>query len=283
MAQGAGVNARGMPPAGIGKSIATQTPTSGAQQVNSAYHRRVAFPNELGNSTSRQLQNTSSTPMPALIVPVGSTEQHGPHLPLDTDTRIAEAVSQALAARLAGDPRARWLVAPAIAYGASGEHEDFPGTVSIGTPVLAKLVVEFARSACRWASRLVFVNGHGGNVPALREAAGLLRYEARDVAWSPCAVAGSDAHAGHTETSVLLHISPEAVRQNEWAPGNRAPLSELMPAMRLGGVAAVSSLGVLGDPTTASARDGGRIFAGMVDACVQRVGRWEPDAEGMLR
>lgn len=221
--------------------------------------------------------------MPALIIPVGSTEQHGPHLPLDTDTRIAEAVSEAVAARLVGGPDAQWLVAPAIAYGASGEHEGFPGTVSIGTPVLAKLVVEFARSACRWASRLVFVNGHGGNVPALREAVTLLRYEARDVAWSPCTVAGSDAHAGHTETSVLLHISPEAVRQDEWAPGNRAPLSELMPAMRLGGVAAVSSLGVLGDPTTASAEDGGRIFAEMVDVCVERVGRWAPDAEGMLR
>jgi mycofactocin precursor peptide peptidase len=247
--------------------------------VNSAYHRRVAFPSELGNSTSRQLHNTS----PALVVPVGATEQHGPHLPLDTDTRIATAVANALAGRLCTGNETEWLVAPAIGYGASGEHEGFAGTVSIGTPVLAELLVEFARSACQWACRLVFVNGHGGNVEALRHAVGLLRSEGRDAGWCSCIVSNADAHAGHTETSVLLHISPDAVRQDRRVPGNRAPLSELMPEMLRGGVAAVSSLGVLGDPTTATAHEGGTIFAEMVDGCLDRVIRWAPDDEGMLR
>ena len=59
-----------------------------------------------------------------------------------------------------------------------------------------------------WANRLVFVNGHGGNVGALAGAVGRLRYEGRDVGWCPCVVQGGDAHAGHTETSVLLHLSP---------------------------------------------------------------------------
>ena len=122
--------------------------------MNSAYHRRVAFPSELGNSTSRQLQSTS----PALVIPVGSTEQHGPHLPLDTDTRIAAAVAHGVAERLAESGGTDWMLAPAISYGASGEHEDFPGTVSIGTSGLRLLLVEFGRSASRWASRLVFVN-----------------------------------------------------------------------------------------------------------------------------
>ncbi|MBX7432083.1 mycofactocin biosynthesis peptidyl-dipeptidase MftE [Mycobacterium sp. Y57] len=246
--------------------------------MNSAYHRRVAFPSELGNSTSRQLQDSS----PTLVIPVGSTEQHGPHLPLDTDTRIATAVADALVEGLrAVDDR--YLTGPAIAYGASGEHEAFAGTVSIGTPVLAKLLVEFARSACRWAGRLVFVNGHGGNVEALRQAVALLRYEGRDAGWCSCTVSNADAHAGHTETSVLLHISPALVRADRRVPGNRAPLSELMPDMIRGGVAAVSSLGVLGDPTTATAEEGRKIFAEMVDACVNRVSRWAPDQEGMLR
>ncbi|MGE0218788.1 mycofactocin biosynthesis peptidyl-dipeptidase MftE [Mycolicibacterium sp.] len=250
--------------------------------MNSAYHRRVAFPRELGNSTSRQLQNASTTRRPALVVPVGSTEQHGPHLPLDTDTRIASAVADAVAERLAARDQPDWLVAPAIGYGASGEHEGFAGTVSIGTPALAKLLVEFARSACRWADRLVFVNGHGGNIAALREAVALLRYEGRDAGWCSCTASNADAHAGHTETSVLLHISPGDVRYEERVPGNRAPLRELMPEMLRGGVAAVSSLGVLGDPTTATAEEGGRIFAEMVDGCVGRVIRWAPDPEGML-
>lgn len=175
------------------------------------------------------------------------------------------------------------MLAPAIGYGASGEHESFPGTVSIGTDALRELLVEFGRSASNWASRLLFVNGHGGNVQAVAAAAARLRYEGRDAAWCPCAVAGGDAHAGHTETSVLLHISPNDVWLDERVPGNEAPLAELLPQLREGGVAAVSPVGVLGDPTTASAADGARLFTEMVDACVRRVAAWTPNSGGMLQ
>lgn len=75
-----------------------------------------------------------------VLVPVGSTEQHGPHLPLDVDTVVAVAVARGLAPALEG------LVAPAVAFGASGEHQDFPGTVSIGTPALTTVLVELGRS-----------------------------------------------------------------------------------------------------------------------------------------
>jgi mycofactocin precursor peptide peptidase len=258
--------------------IATHEPTIGAHQVNSAYHRRVASGSELASATSRQLHPTSS----ALIVPLGSTEQHGPHLPLDTDTRIATAVSRALVDQLATEKEMTWLVAPAIGYGASGEHEDFSGTVSIGTSALRLLLVEFGRSASRWASRTVFVNGHGGNVEALAAAVALLRYEGRDVAWCSCSAQQADAHAGHTETSVLLHISPDDVRIDARVPGNRAPLGQLMPALRQGGIAAVSDVGILGDPTTATAEEGARIFTEMIDGCWQRVARWAPDRDGLL-
>ncbi|MET0452089.1 MAG: mycofactocin biosynthesis peptidyl-dipeptidase MftE [Mycobacterium sp.] len=243
--------------------------------MNSAYHRRVAFPNALGNSTARQLHDLS----PALIIPLGSTEQHGPHLPLDTDTRIASAVASAVAEHLGGE----WMLAPAIAYGASGEHQGFPGTVSIGTSALQLLLIEYGRSACEWASRLVFVNGHGGNVGAVAAATTLLRREGRDVAWCACSVPGGDAHAGHTETSVLLHISPEAVRTDEWVPGNETPLADLLPRLRHGGVAAVSPVGVLGNPTTASAVDGSRIFAEMSENCSRRIAAWTPNSGGMLQ
>jgi mycofactocin precursor peptide peptidase len=209
---------------------------------------------------------------------VGSTEQHGPHLPLDTDTRIATAVARGARARLERD----WLVAPAIAYGASGEHQDFAGTISIGADALASLLVEYGRSAGCWALSMVFVNGHGGNVGALSAAVQRLRAEGRDAAWCPCVAAGGDAHAGHTETSVLLHISPTEVLTDRWLAGNRAPLPELLPSLRRGGVAAVSPVGVLGDPTTATAAEGRRIFAEMVDQCVRRVARWLPGPDGML-
>src|SRR5215470_14602597 len=88
------------------KSIAARAPTIGARQVNSAYDRRVAFPTDLANSTSRQLHGTS----PALIIPVGSVEQHGPHLPLDTDTRIASAVARSVAERLAAGNESNWAL-----------------------------------------------------------------------------------------------------------------------------------------------------------------------------
>lgn len=144
------------------------------------------------------------------------------------------------------------------------------------------LLVEYGRSATCWAQRLVFVNGHGGNISALRAAIGRLRAEGRDAGWCPCACAGGDAHAGHTETSVLLHISPAAVHTDRMLAGNEAPLRELLPSMQRGGVGAVSRTGVLGDPTTANAAEGSRIFTEMVDDCVRRIDRWMPGADGML-
>lgn len=265
------------------EKISSGQPTTNARQVNSSYHRRVAVLGELSSSTSGQLRGMSS----AVLIPVGSTEQHGPHLPLDTDTRIATAVATGVAGRLAelpghDDQGQQWLVAPAIGYGDSGEHQSFPGTISIGTDALAMLLVEFGRSATCWAERLLFVNGHGGNVAALDRAVRLLRSEGRDAAWSACTARGADAHAGHTETSLLLHISPADVLTEQWCSGNGAPLSDLLPTMRRGGVAAVSEVGVLGDPTTATAAEGQRIFTEMVDGCARAVLRWTPRADGML-
>lgn len=236
--------------------------------------------NGLGNSTSKQLNDRN----PTLVIPLGSTEQHGPHLPLDTDTRIATSVAAAVTDDL-NDSDAdfgHYLLSPAIPYGAAGEHEGFAGTISIGTDALTSVLVEYGRSACSWAQRLVFVNGHGGNVEALRSAVAQLRSEHRDVTWCACLDADGDAHAGHTETSVLLYISPSDVRTEDWCRGNDAPLGRLLPEMRRGGVAAVSEVGILGDPTTATRAEGARIFADMAADCARRVRRWEPRADGFL-
>jgi creatinine amidohydrolase len=213
---------------------------------------------------------------PLLVVPLGSVEQHGHHLPFGTDTAIACAVAEAATGSLPGT-----LLAPALAYGASGEHEDFPGTISIGTEALTGLLVEYGRSACRWAARLLIVNGHGGNLDALRAAVPLLRSEGRDVAWFPCGVPGGDAHAGRTETSLMLHVEPGGVRSARPA-GVTTPVRELLPRLRAEGVRAVSRTGVLGDPAGAAADEGAALLAGLVDRLVTAARTWEVDAGGRL-
>jgi creatinine amidohydrolase len=214
---------------------------------------------------------------PLLVVPLGAVEQHGPHLPFATDTVVATVVATGAVPALDGA-----LLAPALAYGASGEHEGFPGTVSIGTAALTTLLVEYGRSACRWAGRLLVVNGHGGNLDALRSAVPLLRTEGRDVAWFPCGVAGGDAHAGRTETSLMLHVEPGGVRQALAEAGETAPIGELLPRLRAEGVRGVSPNGVLGDPAGASAAEGEALLAGLVARLVAAVAGWRVDGTGRL-
>ena len=215
---------------------------------------------------------------PLLVLPLGAVEQHGPHLPFGTDTAVATAVAAAAVPELAGA-----LLAPALGYGASGEHEGFPGTVSIGTAALTTLLVEYGRSAGRWAGRLLVVNGHGGNLDALRDAVPLLRAEGRDVAWSPCAVPGGDAHAGRTETSLLLHVEPRVVREALAEVGETSPIGELLPRLRAEGVRGVSPNGVLGDPAGASAAEGRALLAGLAGRLVAAVAGWRVDGTGRLR
>ena len=207
---------------------------------------------------------------PVLLVPVGSLEQHGPGLPLATDTTIAEAVAREVARRSTTDHR-RVLVAPAIAYGASGEHEDFPGTISIGHDARRLVRVAYARSACRWAAGVVFGNGHGGNGPTVIDAVRQLRAEGRAVAWTPCGTPGADAHAGVTEASLMLHLAPGAVRADRLEAGETAPVAALMPRLRSQGVRAVSPNGVLGDPAGATAAEGRRILDALVERVVDEV------------
>jgi mycofactocin system creatininase family protein len=215
---------------------------------------------------------------PLLVVPLGSVEQHGHHLPLATDTVVACSVAEAAVGELDDA-----LLAPALAYGASGEHEGFPGTISLGTEALTGLLVEYGRSACRWAGRVLLVNGHGGNHEALAAAGGVLRREDRDVAWFPCGVPGGDAHAGRTETSLMLHVEPEGVLGDRAVAGETRPIGELMPRLRREGVRPVSPTGVLGDPAGASAEEGKSLLAALVERLLTAVGSWDVDPTGRLR
>jgi len=221
--------------------------------------------NELGDLTWPEV----ATDRPVLVGPLGSLEQHGPHLPLDADTRIAVAVAKSIAGGQA-------VMAPPLAFGASGEHAWFPGTLSIGQDALELVVVELVRSADHFAG-VVLVNGHGGNGATLGRAVDLLHREGRRVLLAHCGVPGGDAHAGRTETSLLLHLAPDVVRLDRAAAGDTRPWTELAPDVRAKGVAAVSSNGVLGDPSGASAEEGERLLAAICERVRGEVAGWAHD------
>ena len=254
-----------------------------------------------------------------LAVPVGSTEQHGPHLPLSTDTDVAVALAARLAAR-----RDDVLVAPPVGYGSSGEHAGFAGTISIGQRALELVLVELGRSAGETFGHLLLISAHGGNAEPAARAVARLRAESRDVLlWAPGGAAraggsregaalrgggpggmpadrpqvsgprvsgpmanGSsrppapDAHAGRTETAIQLALDPARVRAELAEAGNRAPVTELMPLLRAGGVRAASSNGVLGDPAGASAAEGEALLAALTADLLSAVAAWRGQAAG---
>ena len=214
-----------------------------------------------------------------LAVPVGSTEQHGPHLPLSTDTDVAVALAGRLAAR-----RGDVVVAPPVGYGSSGEHAGFAGTISIGQEAVELTLVELGRSAAGTFGHILFISAHGGNSAAATRAVARLRAESRDVRlWIPGRTAGvtpGDGHAGRTETAIQLALDPGRVRVGLAEPGNRTPIAELMPLLRTGGVRAASSNGVLGDPAGASAAEGAALLEALTADLLAVVAEWRRPTPG---
>jgi mycofactocin system creatininase family protein len=205
---------------------------------------------------------------PLLIVPVGSLEQHGPHLPLATDARIASAVAARVHATL---PQVG--LAPCIPIGASGEHAGFPGTLSIGTDALALMMVELVRHASLFWEHVLVINGHGGNATALRSAQQACQFERRSLTLHHIGWEDGDAHAGLSETSLMLHLAPELVRMELAETGNTEPLQRLLPRLIAGGVRSVSENGVLGDPRNANAETGAGLFSEIVEAALKSARR----------
>jgi creatinine amidohydrolase len=146
-----------------------------------------------------------------IILPVGSTEQHGPHCPLGTDHITAEAVA------LEVGERAKLPVLPVVPIGVSSHHRQFPGTLWAPPSVFREYVKAIILSASSHGPRkFIIVNGHGGNTASLREVAEDLRSDEEIfVAIANAFPAKLDGHAGEDETSVMLHIHPELVKMEE--------------------------------------------------------------------
>ena len=148
------------------------------------------------------------------VVPVGSTEQHGPHAPLGTDTFAAEAVAAAGCERYEGEV----IVAPAIPIGVAEEHRHFPGTLWVSPDTFRAFVRETVSSlAFHGFDRVVLVNGHGGNVDALREVTGTITRhdDAYAVPFTWFEAVGDHSskmgHGGPLETALISHLHPDLI------------------------------------------------------------------------
>ena len=222
----------------------------------------------LGNVTWTDLWNLA--PRPIIAVPVGSCEQHGPHLPLDTDTRIAVALAEGLVSSF--DP-GDVLIGPTLAATSSGEHAGFPGTLSISADLVEQTIVELVRSA-DWSAGVVLVNGHAGNSRPVQLAVNKLLGESRRVlAWWPH-IHNGDAHAGESETSMMLALAPSLVRMSRAEAGRPEPIVDLIDELRANGVRSVSPNGVLGDPRSATANHGKALLTRLIIDLVAAVDEW---------
>lgn len=214
------------------------------------------------------------------LLPVGAIEQHGHHLPLDTDSFDAEHLCRRVA-EACSEPRP--LVLPLVPYGVSYFHEDFPGTLSLSNETLARLVYEIGMEVARSGiSKLVIVNGHGGNAPALNFAAQMINRDAHvfvcvdtgetsDADVYALAETPNDVHAGEIETSTSLAVRPDLVRMDEaeaFVPKFSSEYLDFTSPRAVRWYARtmkISPSGVYGDPTKASAEKGERIWELMVE------------------
>jgi creatinine amidohydrolase len=209
------------------------------------------------------------------VVPVGSTEQHGPHAPLGTDVLTAEAVADAALERTERDV----VRAPAIPVGIAEEHRQFPGTMWVSDDTFRRYVRESIESlAYHGFDRVVIVNGHGGNVDALREVGGRLTRsgDAYAVPFTWFEAVGEHSsdmgHGGPLETALLSHVDPELVREDRLedaragaADGWGAWVSHANLAYDS---AEFTDNGVVGDPTEGDERRGEELLELAADALV---------------
>lgn len=222
-----------------------------------------------------------------LVQPLGAIEQHGPHLPLITDLAVAEAVAEAAVPLAVERGVDAWLLPP-IAYTKSNEHAWNPGTIWMSARTMLSVLEDLGRCvAATPVRKLVFLNGHGGNSALVAMANRELRLQfgletflahpsmpADQGGGSAPSELGMGIHGGAEETSLMLHLRPDLVDMSKAVRAVPEHLAD-NEMVRFGGSVQFGWLsndfgdhGHIGDPTTATAGDGARLFDGAVDAFV---------------
>ncbi len=232
---------------------------------------------------------------PAVLLPFGTIEDHGPHLPINTDNVIVEAICLEAARRAPSET----LVLPLVAYGLDEHHMDFPGTISVDMQTLIAYVADVALSVTRHGfTHVLIVNGHGSNASIADLAARRVVLESDAIcgAMSPNAAIdptlaeptfsemrrsgpGGVAHAGEYETALMLHLRPELVQMDQAVQEMRQiKLTHFNWDHPEPSVLAwqdwwsrMSESGVCGDPTVATAEFGRALFETTADNLVNFV------------
>lgn len=225
---------------------------------------------------------------PVVVLPVGSTEDHGYHLPLDTDNYLCWRLCEEAISRIPGEA----LLLPQIPYGFEDHHMEFPGTISIEASTLLNFVVDVAKSVAHHGfKRILIVNGHGSNMPILDLAArktvldtdamcavlmwtSLITDVARNLRES---VQGGMAHGGELETSVYLYLDEAKVRKDKIRKDISFPRSkyvwyelvETPPLHFMDWWSRISDTGTIGDPTVASVTKGKKMFEAGVERFIE--------------
>jgi creatinine amidohydrolase len=235
-----------------------------------------------------------------VIVPVGATEQHGPHMPLETDWRLCTAMAERAASEVTTDG-VRVLITPPVWAGYSPHHMAFAGTISLQPDTFRHVLIDIARSLwTHGARKILLLNGHGGNTNLLRGVAPELHFDAGvrvavanywDFAlpfiaeWRDSGDGGID-HACELETSLMLAVRGELVQLERVHDHPWKPISEFLSGdLLIGGpvsvswyVSELSASGVLGSPELASKDKGEKVIAHLVPrlaAFLRDFDRWK--------
>jgi creatinine amidohydrolase/Fe(II)-dependent formamide hydrolase-like protein len=220
------------------------------------------------------------------LLPVGSIEQHGPHLPLDTDAFDADYLARRVA-QASSDPKP--ILLPLVPYGVSYHHEDFAGTISVSNETLSQLVYEIGMSVAKSGiTKLIIINGHGGNAATLNFAAQMINRDAyiftcvdtgetSDTDVEALAETRNDVHAGEIETSTSLAVRPHLVQMH--AARRSVPrfsshyldFSSKRSVDWYARTAKISESGVMGDPTKATREKGDKMWEVMIRNLVEFV------------
>jgi creatinine amidohydrolase len=236
---------------------------------------------ELGELAARQ---------PVVVLPIGSVEDHGPHLPLDTDNFLIWSICEEAAKRADGEI----LLMPLIPYGFETHHMDFHGTIDIRQEHLLHFVLDITKSVAHHGfQRILIADGHGSNMPILELVARRTVLESDALCacfiWPSLAIGeirkiresgrGGMAHGGELETSVYLHLAGDRVLKDKARKDQGMPDSEFIwmdllegsPVRLMDHWTRFSKSGVYGDPTLATAEKGKVVFEAVVEAFVRLV------------